>query len=357
MTGTGYKTVNTSVDGSTWYTLPGQSGEWDDTLGTMDDTVFGQGYKSSQPGLIEAKLTANAYYKGFAGYNATVKAVGTSTLMTGEALTLVSTGIYQITNAAHQVLDRANTFTVKDNTTDVTSHVLSIDYLFGIINITGYSPTGTLTVTAHYLPMTALAKYQTFTLTQTLDTIETSDLPTMQTNSGIRTYSAGLKTVSMQVDGIYSNSSPVYRGYITGRTEVVIEICPDGSGKTVARGFFKAASRKQSGNVGALEVESVTFNLFVPTSLTLSAGNAVLKSPFGWQFTSTDLNMSVQQVLNAFTAGSSLYVQYLPDGGTTSGAGLQAVSSIVTDCSLSGGFDSMNMFNATFQISGAVTTV
>lgn len=357
MTGTGYKTVNVSTDGSTWYTLPGQTAEWDDTLGSMDDTVFGQIYKSSQPGLIDAKLSANAFYKGFAGYNATIKAIGTSTSMTSEAVTNLSGEIYQISNVAHQVLDRSVTLTVKDGSTDVSAHVISVDYLFGIVDLTGYSPSDTITISGHYFPTSALAKYRSFTLTQTDANIETSDLPTMQSNSGIRTYIPGLKTVSLSVDGIYDNTTPAYRPFIINRSEVIIELCPDGSGKSVARGFFKPSSRKQSGQVGALEEETTQFDLFVPTSITMSAGAAVLKAPFGWQFTNTDLNISVQKCLNAFLGSTSLYVQYLPDGGTTSGAGLQAANAIISDMSLAGGYDAMNTFTVNFTISGAVTTV
>lgn len=361
----GYKTINVSSDNTNFFTLPGQTGEWDDTLGVLDDTVFGQTYKSSQPGLIDAKITADAFYKGFAGYNATIKAIGSTTSFTTEACTHLGSGkSYQITNTAKRVWDRATTLTVFDNGVDKTDKVLTFDYLFGTVTFqSAYSVTGPVTITGSYFPLTALAKYRSFTLTMTDANIETTDLPTAQGNSGIRTYINGLKTVSMQVDGIYNNSAPVYHSYLVGRSEVVIELSPDGGGVTIARGFFKLDDRKQSGKVGELELETATFGLFVPTSLKLSAGDGTptgtLLAPFAWSFTSgqtTTLDQSVQIVMNGFLNSTAVYVQYLPDGGATSMAGYTA-SSIVSDCSLSGGYDSMNMFNVGLQINGAVTAM
>ena len=352
------KSIKVSTDGIIWNTLPGQTGSWDDTLGMLDDTVFGQVYKSNQPGLIDAKITADAYYKGFAGYNATIKAVGTTTAFTAEAMTLVSGKTYKITNTVKQIWDRTVNLTVYDNGVDKTAFVASIDYLFGQVTfLSTYTVTGPVTVTGSYFPTAALAQYRAFTLNQTAVAIETSDLPTMQSNSGIRTFSLGLRSVSLQVDGIYKNSAPAYRGYITGRNEVIIELSPDGGGKTVSRGFYKAASRKASGKVGELELETVQFDLFVPASILTSAAGPSLATPFNWQFTNTDLSTAVQQVLNAYINGTSLYVQYLPDGGATAGAGLQNNAAVVTSCTLSGGYDAMNMFNVTLQASGAVTTV
>lgn len=356
------KSVQVSTDGVTYNTLPGQNGQWDDTLSTLEDTVFGQNYKSIQPGLISAKITSDAFYKGFAGYNATIKAMGATTAFATEAFTLVSGKTYKITNTVKQIWDRTVTLTVFDNAVDKTFQVATIDYLFGQVTfLSTYTVVGAVTATGSYFPTAALAQYRAFTLTQQANMIETSDLPTMQTNSGIRTFSSGLKTLSLQVDAIYKNSAPAYRTYITNRTEVIIELSPDGGGKTVARGFFKAASRKQSGKVGELELETVMFDLFVPTTLTLSQGGgasvATLLTPFEWVFTATDLSVAVQQVLNAFVNGTNLFVKYLPDGGTTAGAGLAAAASFVENCTLTGGFDAMNLFNVSLQISGAVTTV
>jgi predicted secreted protein len=196
--------------------------------------------------------------------------------------------------------------------------------------------------------MTQLAAYQKYSLSQSQSPIDLTDIPTVQGNSGQSIFGYGLKTVSLEVDGIYSITN-AYRAALLARSEVILEINVDGSSKTVARGFFKPASRKQSGKVGALEDETVKFDLTVPSS-------TLLLTPFRWNFASTDLSMAVQICINAYINETSLYVKYLPDGGTTSNAGLTGTA-IVSDMSLAGGITAMNEFSVSLQGTGAATAV
>mgnify|MGYP000458627386 CR=1 FL=1 len=342
----GAKIISVSSDDSTYYTLPGNTGDFSDQLGVLDDTIFGQTYKSQQPNLINWMVTANALYKGFAGYMVVIKQAGTPTTMTTEAMSLVSGKTYKTTSTTKNVWDRLTTVTVFDNAVDHTADVLNIDYVFGQVTFKpAYTVTGPVTVTGKYLPMTSLAKYQKFSLTQNMDAINNSDIPTLQGNSGHETFDFGLRTVSLEVSGVYASSNG-YRAALVARNEVVIEINPDGGSKSVARGFFRPATRKQTGKVGALEEETANFNLTVPD-------NSLMLSPFSWQFSSsTDLSVAVQKCLQGFQNNTNVYVKYLPDGST----GLKG-SGLITDFSLSGGMDAMNEFSVTIQGTGGVTTV
>lgn len=81
------KVVQVSDDnGSTWYTLPGNGGEFSKESSSIDDTVFGQDYKSSEVGLIGWTVSAQAFYKGFAGYSADIKKAGSNTAFTALSL-------------------------------------------------------------------------------------------------------------------------------------------------------------------------------------------------------------------------------------------------------------------------------
>lgn len=341
------KTIQVSEDDSTYYTLPGNTGEFNDQLGVLDDTIFGQSFKSQQSNTINWSVTANALYKGFAGYMVTIKQGGTPTTFTTEATSLVTGKTYKITNATKNVWDRLTAVTVFDNAVDHTADVISIDYLFGQVTFaSGYSVTGPVTITGKYLPMAELAKYQKFTLTQTMEAINNSDIPTLHTNSGHETFDFGLRTVAMEVSGVYASSNG-YRAALVARNEVILEINPDGGSKSVARGFFKPSTRKQMGKVGALEEETANFVLTVPDS------PALLATPFNWKFASdTTLSTAVQKCINAFLNNTNLYAKYLPDGTT----GLKG-STLVTDFSLSGGMDAMNEFSVTLQGSGQVTVL
>lgn len=339
------KTVQVSDDsGSNWYTLPGNSGSFSVDGDVLDDTIFGQDYKSQFTGILNWKVEANALYKGIAGYLATIKQAGTSTAMTGEATTLVSGKTYRITAPAKRVIDTAITVVVKDGATDKTSEVLSIDYLMGTVTFKStYTVVGAVTITGNYLPMVTLGKSKSWDLKQTAETKDTTDFATAQANGGFSTYAAGLKTITLDLKGFYDVTSG-FRDALTDRDTLLIEINPDGAGNSLCRGFFRATSEGQSGDVGALEEESVSFALSVPSSDYV---------PFNWFHDSdTTLHTSVQKLITAWLANTTVDVRYLYDG--TNGVTGDAV---VTDVSFSGGLNAMNTFSVTFTGTGVVTDV
>lgn len=340
------KRVQISADDVTYYTLPGNSGELRNEAGQLTDTIFGQAYQSAEAGLIGWTLNSNAVYKGFAGYIVRLMKGGTPVVMTNEACTFVSGKTYQITNVAHQYIDIATTIVVKDNAVDHTVDVLSIDFLTGKVTFkAAYTPTTPVTVTGAYIPVTAIAGAKTFTLTQTAIAIDNTDIPIAKANSGFRTWEAtGLRTVTLELGGIYKLANG-FVAALTSRAPVYIEINPDNSSLSVARGIFKYTGQGQSGDVGALEQETVNLVLNVPQDL----GAISLVAPFSWNHSGiTTLSMAVQLALAGWQNGTSIYVKYLPDG--TNGFKGPAV---ITDISLSGGLESMNQFTVNVQGSGA----
>lgn len=339
------KRVRISDDaGSNWYTLPGASAQLTHDAGDITDTIFGYDYKSSEVGLIGWQITADALYKGFAGYVADIKAVGTATAMTGESTSVVSGLIYQIDSVSKQIWDRSQALTVKDAATPVSAaNIEYIDYLFGIVKfVSGYTVNGSITIDGFYFPTASIGKANGFTLTQTAEAVENTTYDLAQANGGHRTFQAGLKTVSLELTGIYAASN----GFIddlVDREEVIVEINPDGNGYSVARGFFKYTAQSQQGDVGALEEERVTLMLQVPDDV------PAVYAPFQWVHDPlTTLNYSVQAALTAWQAGSELLAQYLYDGTN----GIEGTV-IVTEVSLSSGLEEMNKFAVTLQGSGA----
>jgi hypothetical protein len=345
------KKVQISDDGSTWYTFPGDTGDLQTNGTAIKDTVFGEDFESSQTGMLEWTMSANGMYKGFAGYVATIKKAGTSTALTAEACGLLSTRVYQVTNVAHQVLDRTVALVVKDGSTDVTADVLSIDYLFGIITFKGsYTVLGSITIdSGNYWPMAQIAKAQTFSLTQTAATIDDSDFVSAQGNGGYKTMGYGLYTIALDLTGIYAVSN-AWLAALVARSEVMVEICPDGNNKSRCRGIFKPMTEGQSGAVGALEAESVKMSLSVPDP----SNYPLLTAPFSWRHDSgTTLSVAIQKALTAFFAGNNQeYFQYLYDG--TNG---QSGQGVITDITLTGGLDVMNTFAMKISGAGATTAV
>jgi hypothetical protein len=343
------KRVRVSEDDTTYYTLPGNTAELSDEFGQLDDTIFGQGFASTESGLLTATLSANGIWKGFAGYIVSLKKGGDPVVMTAEAMSLVSGKTYKITNAAHNVIDIGTAITVLDNAVAVdVDDILNIDYILGQVTFqSAYTPTTPITITGAYLPLTEIAGSRTFTLTQTSTAVDDTDIPSAKANGGWRTYdpTQGLKTVGLEIGGVYKSANG-WREALTGREEVFIEINPDNQGDSFCRGLFKYTGRSQSGDVGDLEEENLTFGLSVPQG-------DIYKVPFAWSHSNdTTLSQAIRILLDAWATGEHVFSHYLPDGTTG-----WAQEACVTDISLQGGLESMNEFTANLQLSGPPTAV
>lgn len=354
----GAKAIKISNDGGTTYvTLPGSQGAFNADGEAIEDTILGQIFASAEVGLTNWSVSSDAIWKGYAGYQAEILQVGTTTGMTDEATTLTTGLTYQITDTTKRILDRTVAITIHDNAAPVAAaDIESIDYLFGKVTfVTGYTVTGPITFdVASYFPTVVIGCIQSYTLTMTTDPIDETCFNTAQANGGRRVFAAGLKTVSLEAQGVYSPTDD-FKTVLTDRTEVIIEVDPTGSGDAVARGFFKLATQGQSGAVGALEEESLTFNLYVPDETT----NPVVEVPFAWEFSGTGLNDAVRWCLDSWEQGLNTYdVQYLPQGETGQSPLDGAEGDfVVTDISLSGDLSSMNVFQAELQGTGAFTVV
>lgn len=346
------KQVLLSADDVTYYLLPGGTGDLSSQGQAIDDTIFGQTYKSESTGPINWTMSANAIYKGYLGYQAVLKKTGTGTTAGAEAFTLVSGKTYQINTASKQIWDRTYaSFKVYDNAVDHTADVLEVDYLFGKVTFKStYVVGGPVTADIKYLATTALASFTGYTLTMTANAIKDTDIPTLQANGGYDSHSPGLKTVSIDLPSVFASSN-AWRAALIARAEYIIEINPDGLGVaagSMARGFFRLMSDKQAGNVGALETETLQFALNVPYQ-----NSPGVAKPFGWSHGSASpLPTAVRKALDAFEADTQVYGKYLQDGtnGYKGGA-------VVTNISLSGGMDSPNAFTVNLQGDGALTAV
>lgn len=341
------KLIQVSDDGGTnFFTLPGNTGSMTFESDQLEDTVFGQTYESNEAGLIGWTVEANARYKGFAGYNADLFKQDTSTSMTTEAMTLVTGKIYQIDDQTKEIWDRLGTFVIFDNAIDHTADVDTFDYLFGRVEFNAsYSVVEPVTVTGDFFTKKALGTMRNFTLTMTADAVETTDFDTAQTNGGFKTHDPGLRTVTFEASGFY-NLTNAFLVELKNRNEIIIEINPDGSLQSLARGFFRAISEVQAGDVGALEEETITFALNVPDLTNLFR-------PFGWQDeTTTTLADAIKKTIDAFQNETKVDVQYLSDGV----AGEKG-KAVVTDVSLTSGVDAMNEFACVYRGDGVPTTV
>jgi hypothetical protein len=344
------KRIQVSPDnGSTWRTVPGSTGEFREELGTVNDTVFGQDWESNEVTLNQWQVSCNAYFKGVSGYVANLKQQGTATTMTAEAAALVSGKTYRITNAAKRIIDYFSPVTVLDNAVDHSADVASIDYLNGEVTFSsGYTVTGPVTITGKYIPTVSIAKGKSFTLNQGAAERDTTVYETARTNGGWKTFDYGLRTIGLDLTGLYDVANGAADA-LRARTPLVIEISPDNSSDTFFRGYFKRHNRGQSGEVGALEEEAQSFGLWVPDG-------SLLVRPFSWYLTSSStLNLAIQNILAAFQSKTVIDIRY-QDDPDAAGAG-HTGDAIVTGATLTNQLDGLNEFRFEFRGTGAPSTI
>ncbi len=337
---------------STWDDLPGSQGSFSVEGEVIDDTILGQTFKSGLTGLVSWTVESDGIFKGNAGYLAELKKQGTPTVTTGLAMTIVSGKLYDTDDVTKDIWDRSAAVIIYDGGVDHTSDVIDIDYLFGRVTFDpGYTVTGAVTADVEYLPTVVIGKGNAYTLTMTADTIDNSDFPTVQANSGTKTFEPGLRTVTFEQQGIFDATESA-KTDLTDRTELIIEIDPVGDGSAIARGFFRLSNTGQSGAVGALEDETISFVLNVPSQ-------AKLTTVFNWRFIATTLSDSIQSALTSWLTELSTYdVRYMPSGaiGESPNDAIKG-NFVVADISLSGGLNNMNVFNMSLQGTGVFTVV
>lgn len=345
------KVISISPDNITFATLPGSQGDLNRQAAEQNDAVFGAEFNSSLPTSLGWSVSANAVYKGYAGYVGTIKKGGTPTVMTAEAMSLVSGKTYKITAAIKQVMDRATVPIFYDNAVDHTTDVESYNPLFGTVTFkAAYTVTGPVTVTGKYLPMATVGSFRGYTLNMQAAAIDTGDYDTLNANGGYNTFAAGMRDVSLELPGIY-NAASGFPALLAARTELIIEINPDGMGASGsrARGYFKCTNTKVSGNIGALEQEDTSFKLAVPL---VNSGPSI-STPFTWDHNvSSPIPTAIKHCLDGWSTGTAIYAKYLSDG--TNG---HKGSCIVTNASLTSAIDGLNTFSISLQGSGATTAL
>lgn len=352
------KAINISNDGgTTWVTLPGSQGAFDNDAEAVDDTILGQIYQSNDVGLKGWAVNSDGIFKGFSGYLAELKQVGTAVSFTAESMTLVSGLTYAIDDDTKDIWDRSEaTMDILDNAVSVAAaDIESIDYLFGRVTfVSGYTPTTPITATGKSFPVSAIGCANAYNLTMSADAIDVTCFNIAQANAGSRVFEAGLRTVALELTGVF-NATANLKSILEARSEIIIEIDPAGDGSSIARGFFKLATTGQSGAVGALEEETSNWQLTVPDETT----NPQIEYPFSWRHTATTLNLALQWLLESWLTGLNTYdVQYLPTGveGASPLDGIEG-NFVVTDVSLSGGLSNMNVFQASLQGTGEYAEV
>lgn len=191
----------------------------------------------------------------YAGRNAQVKLSGSGVGTTGEATTDVGGThlVYQITNAAHQILDPTAAVTVKKNGTAVTSG-FTVDRLYGRVTFaSALLGTDVVTVDATYLPMAVVAACHDFDYTISGQTIDATTFD----SAGWTEREQGLGDVQGTVGRFYQVDN-LFIDALQAGTSVVLEL-RESSAVAGARIRCLFSKSEVKGAVASLVDETLTF--------------------------------------------------------------------------------------------------
>jgi hypothetical protein len=199
---------------------------------------------------------------GKPAYLALIKKSGTPTAMVGEAMSLVSGKTYQITNSAKRVLSRTVSVIVLDDGDPVDlADIVSVDLFRGRVTFdAGYAIIGAITISATYIPMAELTGAYSYELQIGGDVMDDTDFERSRNDGPFRTKIYGLIDVTVSL-GRHSELDYLFQDAKMEREVVLIQINPGGIADSGYIGWFVVESVGQSGDVGALEDESISFNL------------------------------------------------------------------------------------------------
>jgi hypothetical protein len=188
-----------------------------------------------------------------ASYTTRVKQGGTPVVFTDEATTLIvgTTYQYRINTAARRIL--APSAVVKVNGATVTTGFM-VNRLSGVITFAA-QPSHVPTVDGSYIPVSTIAGAHEYSVSIGGELLDSTEFD----GDGFRTRLYGQNDVSVSLSR-FDDVSNAFKDLLLARSSLLIEIQP-GAGSEYLRGWFLPESTGNSGGIGNLEVEELSFQL------------------------------------------------------------------------------------------------
>lgn len=161
------------------------------------------------------------------GYSSTLKVSGAATAMSGEACTDLGGDVWQITTAAHRIVDPTQAVVVYDDATPLAAGTdYDFDYLTGKITLAAPAG-GTITVDGYWLAMLAVAEVRKATLQGSRAQLEDTSFD----SGGDRSFKNGLAEWSGQAEMFSQPTDDLDSG--TGGSQSFFDFLNDGSAKLI----------------------------------------------------------------------------------------------------------------------------
>ena len=336
------------LDETAWLTIPGDTGDFEESKDADEDTIFGQAWTSNQPTLASWTVGSNARYRGFAGYKSALRRTGTPTSFTGVAMSEEEpySNTYVVDDQTNTPWDWTSDIVIEDDGTEVAAeNIVEIDPLFGRVVFTeAYTVSGPITASGDRFPMETFGRANQFDLSQSADTTPTTSFEDAQDNGGYMTMRPTLRTAELSLTSFYREEND-FSTPLRDEEQFIMEIDPAGNGESLARGIFRISNESNTGDVGGDEETSVDFVLSVPDGF----------RPFSWLHEpNSTIPEALKLIIDSWAAGENIKVRYLPLGADKEGRKGEVV---ITDLSMSSDVEGLVEFDLSFEGTGAVEDV
>lgn len=191
---------------------------------------------------------------GVAGYGASIKKSGSTTVFVNEDFTNTTGDTWQIDDTVKRVFDKDSLpGFYDDNIAIPANEVQSIDYLYGRVTFTS-TKVGPIVANGSYFPMLEIAGAKEISLNRTVAIHD----DTSTGNAGFHTKVYGLQDITMTLSR-WDDLTKEFTNILKNRKEVIIEFAP--TVDKSYRGWFVIDSAGQSLDLNALIEESISFQL------------------------------------------------------------------------------------------------
>ena len=205
-----------------------------------------------------------------AAYRTLVGIPGTVTALSNEPCTYVGGCDFRITDATRRLLDRDTTVVVRSATTRsgaktvVNSANVTVNFAGGVVTLRGGSYTASscanlfLFFTGGFIPFTNVGGANNYSVEMSAEVLEDTNFEAANANGGYRTRLTGLQDVSISVSA-YSPLNKAFATRLQERQNVIVNVLVGQKERITGR--FVVESVSQSGEVGGLETEDISFQL------------------------------------------------------------------------------------------------
>lgn len=193
-----------------------------------------------------------------ATYGTLIYSTGDPVVINGEDCVHLGGGRYQIEEESRRLLDPRTSVAAYDTVNDSEIVITSIDYFNGIVTLANEALED-VQLDCAYVTKQLVGASKSYSYEITGDVFDETTFASAQASGGYRSRSLGLHDISLSIDN-WDDLAQKFKKHKRAKEMLYMEVRP-GGGNLALKGWFIVETDAASGDVGALEEESISFML------------------------------------------------------------------------------------------------